>query len=61
MGRTLTLSAEFPAGFEDAVTQTDELPVSSEVHPAAVSYTHLDVYKGQSIFSALQDSASARV
>ena len=34
MGRTLTLSAEFPAGFEDAVTQTDELPVSSEVHPA---------------------------
>lgn len=22
MGRTLTLSAEFPAGFEDAVTQT---------------------------------------
>lgn len=23
MGRTLTLSAEFPAGFEDAVTQTD--------------------------------------
>ena len=34
IGRTLTLSAEFPAGFEDAVTQTDELPVSSEVHPA---------------------------
>lgn len=34
MGRTLTLSAEFPAGFEDAVTQTDDLPVSSEVHPA---------------------------
>ena len=34
MGRTLTLSAEFPAGFENAVTQTDELPVSSEVHPA---------------------------
>ena len=34
MGRTLTLSAEFPAGFEDAVTQTDELPVSSEAHPA---------------------------
>lgn len=29
IGRTLTLSAEFPAGFEDAVTQTDELPVSS--------------------------------
>ena len=34
MGRTLTLSAEFPAGFENAVTQTDELPVSDEVHPA---------------------------
>ena len=32
MGRTLTLSAEFPAGFEDAVTQTDDLPVSSAVH-----------------------------